>query len=326
MRRAFRRSSAVAAVFVSIAVMQSADAKEQVLDGADGAKVKLSIADDALRIEYSVPAPAAPTSQRTIFVAIDLGGSGGSAVLPFAEKMEGSTVFLPFRASRLYAFEPGEEGKKWRRSFEQWKWSDREDTAEEVLAQFSEYDFTVELPLAELSKAGKIKLVVYSKDFTKNPWGRLFGASDVSARSADGDKYIPHYWEIDLKAKQGAPLAQRTGRLGMEPSKLRVYQMLPRLFSNTNETRKPNGTMAENGVGKFNDINSTALKSLRDLGFTHIWLTGVLQQATAADYSSIGQPPDDPDLLKGLAGSPYAIKDYFDGCPDYAEKSEKRIE
>jgi glycosidase len=98
------------------------------------------------------------------------------------------------------------------------------------------------------------------------------------------------------------------------------------LFGNTNETRKANGNIAENGVGKFKDINGAALKSLRELGFTHIWLTGVLQQATATDYSSIGQPPDDPDLLKGLAGSPYAIKDYFDVSPDYAEKPEKRID
>jgi hypothetical protein len=321
-----RRSCCTFLAIVSLAFMQPADATEQVLDGADGAKVKLAITDSALRIEYSVPAPAAPPWQRTIFIALDLGGSEGSAVLPFAEKLEGSTVFLPFRANRFYALQAGDEGTEWRRSFEQWKWSDRADTSKELVLQFNEYDCMVELPLEELGTGGKIKLVVYSKDFTKSPWGRFFGASDISARGAEGDKYIPHYWEVDLKAKKGAVVAQRKGRLGMEPNKLRVYQMLPRLFSNTNETRKPNGTLAENGVGKFKDVDATALKSLRDFGFTHIWLTGVLQQATATDYSSIGQPPDDPDLLKGLAGSPYAIKDYFDVCPDYAEKPEKRID
>ena len=327
MRRSCRNSLAFAATCVSLLVMQMAEAKEQTLDGADGAKIKLSLTKDALRIEYSVPAPAAPGWQRTIFIALDLGGSEGSAVLPFAEKLEGSTVFLPFRANKFYGLHAGaEDGKEWRRSFEHWKWSERTDTSKELVLQFNEYDCMVELPLEELGSAGKIKLVVYSKDFTKNPWGRFFGASDVSARGAEGDKYIPHFWEVDLKAKKDAPIAQRKGRLGMESNKLRVYQMLPRLFSNTNETRKPNGTLAENGVGKFKDLNATALKSLRDLGFTHIWLTGVLQQATATDYSSIGQPPDDPDLLKGLAGSPYAIKDYFDVCPDYAEKPEKRIE
>ena len=109
-------------------------------------------------------------------------------------------------------------------------------------------------------------------------------------------------------------------------SRPRIYQLFVRQFGNTNETRKPNGTLSENGVGKINDINDAALDSLRGMGFTHIWLTGILQQATATDYSSAGQPADDPDLLKGIAGSPYAIKDYFDVCPDYAEKPEKRLD
>src|SRR5438874_7025940 len=112
---------------------------------------------------------------------------------------------------------------------------------------------------------------------------------------------------------------------GIEQSRVRIYQLFVRRFGNTNETRKRNGTLAENGVGKFADIDDAALAAIGEMGFTHIWLTGVLQQATATDYSDIGQPADDPDLLKGLAGSPYAIKDYFDVCPDYAEKPDKRL-
>ncbi|MDQ6622563.1 MAG: alpha-amylase family glycosyl hydrolase [Verrucomicrobiota bacterium] len=117
-----------------------------------------------------------------------------------------------------------------------------------------------------------------------------------------------------------------TARATPAPERMRIYQLFVRLFSNTNETRQPNGTLAQNGVGKFNEINDAALSSLREMGFTYIWLTGVLQQATGTDYSSIGQPADDPDLLKGIAGSPYAIKDYFDVCPDYAERPEHRID
>src|SRR5271170_3243143 len=101
--------------------------------------------------------------------------------------------------------------------------------------------------------------------------------------------------------------------------RVRIYQLFVRLFSNTNETRKPNGTLAENGAGKFNDITPVALASLKEMGFTHLWLTGILRQATATEYTDIGLSADDPDLLKGLAGSPYAICDYFDVCPDYAE-------
>ncbi len=106
----------------------------------------------------------------------------------------------------------------------------------------------------------------------------------------------------------------------------RIYQLLPRLFGNTNETRKHNGTLAENGVGKFADIDDRALASLRDeLSITHLWLTGVLAQATSTDYSAIGMPADDAVLLKGRAGSPYAIRDYGDVCADYALEPAKRL-
>ena len=105
-----------------------------------------------------------------------------------------------------------------------------------------------------------------------------------------------------------------------------LYQLFVRHFGNTNETRQPNGTLAENGVGKFADINDAALESLHELGITHVWLTGILQQATRTDYAAIGQPADDPDICKGRAGSPYAIKDCFDVCPDYALDPAKRID
>ena len=108
--------------------------------------------------------------------------------------------------------------------------------------------------------------------------------------------------------------------------KVRIYQFLPRIFGNTNETRKPNGSIEENGSGKFSDLNEAALAAIKAMGFTHVWPTGVLQQATATDYSAIGEPSDDPDLLKGLAGSPYAIKDYFDVSPDYAEDPARRLD
>ena len=103
-----------------------------------------------------------------------------------------------------------------------------------------------------------------------------------------------------------------------------IYQLMVRTFGNTNETRKPNGTLAENGCGKFNDINPVALLAIKDLGFTHLWLTGVLEQASGTAYPT--RPADVADILKGIAGSPYAIRDYFDVCPDYAQVPERRID
>ncbi len=103
-----------------------------------------------------------------------------------------------------------------------------------------------------------------------------------------------------------------------------IYQLLVRTFGNTVKARKPNGTLAENGCGKFNDINSTALTSLREMGFTHLWLTGVHEQASGTAYPN--RPADAPDILKGIAGSPYAIRDYFDVSPDYAVDTDRRLE
>ncbi len=111
--------------------------------------------------------------------------------------------------------------------------------------------------------------------------------------------------------------------LSAEPTRPVIYQLLVRTFGNTNETRKPHGTLAENGCGKFADINEAALASLKQMGFTHVWLTGVLEQASGTAYP--GRPADDPDILKGIAGSPYAIKDYFDVCPDYAVDPANRL-
>lgn len=105
-----------------------------------------------------------------------------------------------------------------------------------------------------------------------------------------------------------------------------IYQLVVRYFGNTNTTRKKNGTLRENGSGKFADINDAALASLREMGVTHVWLTGVLRQATLTDWSEIGLPPDDPDVVKGIAGSFYAVRDYFDVCPDYAIDPRRRLE
>ncbi|MDR1698474.1 MAG: alpha-amylase [Prevotellaceae bacterium] len=108
--------------------------------------------------------------------------------------------------------------------------------------------------------------------------------------------------------------------------KFTVYQVLPRLFGNDNETRKPNGTILENGVGKFSAFDAKALKNIRELGITHIWYTGILEHATQTDYSAIGIEKDHPAVVKGRAGSPYAVKDYYDVCPDLADDAGNRMQ
>lgn len=105
-----------------------------------------------------------------------------------------------------------------------------------------------------------------------------------------------------------------------------VYQVFTRLFGNTNTTNKPWGTIEENGVGKFNDFTDKALKEIKDLGVTHIWYTGVPHHDVIRDYTKYGISNDDPDVVKGRAGSPYAVKDYYNVNPDLAVNVENRLE
>ncbi|MEM5509160.1 alpha-amylase family glycosyl hydrolase [Pseudoalteromonas sp. AS71] len=97
-----------------------------------------------------------------------------------------------------------------------------------------------------------------------------------------------------------------------------VYQVFTRLFGNTQTANVPWGTKEQNGVGKFSDFNDAALKGIKELGTTHVWYTGVLHHALVGDYTEYGITQDDPDVVKGRAGSPYAIKDYYDVNPDLA--------
>lgn len=108
--------------------------------------------------------------------------------------------------------------------------------------------------------------------------------------------------------------------------KIIIYQVFTRLFGNTNETNKPWGTIEENGVGKFNDFTNKALQEIKDLGVTHIWYTGILHHDVITDYTHYGISNDDPDIVKGRAGSPYAVKDYYNVDPDLAEDPSQRLE
>ena len=105
-----------------------------------------------------------------------------------------------------------------------------------------------------------------------------------------------------------------------------VYQVLVRLFGNTCTRNVPYGTKEENGVGKFSDFTDAALEGIKQLGTTHIWLTGVLHHALVGDYTAIGVPNDIPYLVKGRAGSPYAIKDSYNVNPDLADDPTRRLE
>ena len=107
--------------------------------------------------------------------------------------------------------------------------------------------------------------------------------------------------------------------------KIIIYQVFTRLFGNNSLRCKPNGSLEENGCGKMADFTTKALNEIRTLGATHIWYTGIIEHATQTNYTRYGIKPDHPAVVKGKAGSPYAIKDYYDVDPDLATSIPDRM-
>lgn len=107
--------------------------------------------------------------------------------------------------------------------------------------------------------------------------------------------------------------------------KMIIYQVMPRLFGNDTVRCKQNGSIEQNGCGKMANFTTKALHEIKALGATHIWYTGLIEHATQTDYSKYGILHDHPAVVKGKAGSPYAIKDYYDIDPDLAQNPSNRM-
>ncbi|MBQ7421559.1 MAG: alpha-amylase, partial [Prevotella sp.] len=111
----------------------------------------------------------------------------------------------------------------------------------------------------------------------------------------------------------------------MKKQKPIIYQVFTRLFGNRQTSRQENGTISDNGCGKMNDFDEKTLKHIRSMGVTHIWFTGIIRHASETDYTQYGIPYQNPQVIKGRAGSPYAITDYYDVDPDLAVSVENRM-
>lgn len=98
-----------------------------------------------------------------------------------------------------------------------------------------------------------------------------------------------------------------------------IYQLLLRVFGNTNEKCIPGGSFQLNGSGKFSSVSSKVLEEIKKLSVTHIWYTGVIEHVTKTSFEEFGIRRDNPVVIKGEAGSPYAIKDYYDVNPYLAD-------
>lgn len=107
---------------------------------------------------------------------------------------------------------------------------------------------------------------------------------------------------------------------------MNIYQIFTRLYGNPNSSNIPHGTLTENGSAKLESFTTEKLRRIKDYGFSHVWFTGVIEHATQTDYSLHGIAKDHPAVVKGKAGSPYAIKDYYDIDPDLAINIESRMD
>lgn len=108
--------------------------------------------------------------------------------------------------------------------------------------------------------------------------------------------------------------------------KVIIYQVFTRLYGNRNTTRQENGSIEENGCGKMADFSSEVLKDIAQMGVSHIWYTGIIRHATTTDYTAYGIPRQHSAVVKGRAGSPYAITDYYDVDPDLAVNVNERMQ
>ncbi len=261
--------------------------------------VQLICSTHGLTCNYKGP------STNTVYVALRLNGSGGSSIVPYAQGWEGSTVFLPFDADHLFCFSGA---RTWKRVWSPSGWSDRL-ACQELSASTIHWD----------RPSDSYSVVAYVKDLSANQgWGEFLTSSDQTTSPGLGDRTMSLYHEFSTA---GLSRTRRFHSSGRE----RIYELFVRLFGNTNETRKPNGTLEANGCGKFNDITDDLIGQIAAMGFTHIWLMGVVRHATTTSYAFAGLAADETDLMKGLAGSPYAIKDYFDVAPDLAVDVESRF-
>ncbi len=257
------------------------------------------------------------SGSHSFYVALSDGASMGSPIVPFAQDWEGSTIFLPFPATALFFVV---DDAVYYRTWRDYAWSERQPSSQ---ASYSRSGSNGRLSIP-IDSPDRLEFVVYVKDLRENTgWGALLGSNDGSAATGTGDRVIGSFLQLTTDAS-GTTSCEQIGRSRLD-SRVRIYELFPRLFGNTNTTGKQNGRLAENGCGKFADITEAALSSLAGMNFTHIWLLGIIRHASTTGYPELGFAPDDSDLMKGLAGSPFAIKDYFDVCPDLATEPENRM-
>ena len=160
-----------------------------------------------------------------------------------------------------------------------------------------------------------VKNIKSAKDSTQNNYSKV----QMNPSKPTKDLPLTEKSKVNTKISPDKSMIAKT-------DKLTIYQMMFHLWGNKNTTNKFNGSAKENGVTKFKDVNDLAIQKLKQFGYSHLYMTGLLEHATMEDLTSIGIPRDHPDVVKGRCGSPYAVKDYFDVNPFFATEPKKRMQ
>ncbi|MEC8329540.1 MAG: hypothetical protein VXZ45_00220, partial [Verrucomicrobiota bacterium] len=199
------------------------------------------------------------TKGKNLWVAIDAGPGFGSCVVKLDEERR---IFLPFQADILFEIENQIVTNTWQYRDYQWR------LLEDNIAEFNIGESTSYLSLRKTANTDR---------FRKLQWFFVGSGSELAISKnhycrTKSELYLPHYYELDSLGN----LILR-GRFGEPSSSVCIYQLMPRLFGNANERRKTNGTIVDNGCGKFSDLSAEVLSILKEDGYSHIWLTGILQ-------------------------------------------------
>ncbi len=296
------------------------------IDAAGADEVRYGITKSPEGLDIRVLGAGVDRPNQAVFVALRAGDGSGASLLPDGLGVEGAPVWLPFQADMLLeARSTGDAAETFIRRWKNFQWGARETGAGNFTATAEPAQIQLHLPKKTLGNASRIDLAIFMKDLAaEGAMGRFYGSMDKTVPSGSGERVLRNYLSIH-SGKNGVTYAWNR-RNSADAPRMRIYQLMPRLFGNTNSSRLPNGTSSQNGSGKFADLNASSLSEIQGMGFTHIWLTGVLRHASGTTYECHDLAADDPDVLKGLAGNPFAVRDFFDVSPDYANDPSKRLE
>ena len=226
----------------------------------------------------------------TVFVALDTDPFSGSAVLPFGIGAEGSTVFLPIRADRLYRLAP--DGSLTLRLHQRTMWGEATDAGP--------CEGRIAIRRAAFTSGRKIGVVVYMKAMEANDgWGRMVADARFGAAAGSGDQYVTRYEEVE-PTRIGEVMPAAKSRLEQPGGRMRIYQLLPRLFGNMNETRQPNGTLRGERLREIRRHQRRGARVPRARwGSPTSGSPACSGRRRPRTIRTIGLPADDPDLLKG---------------------------